>query len=89
MQDVPWYGYVLICLALAFWGWVGVKIVDLTRKYAALAEKVGNQEKTCEGRLVWMREQDLTLRKLEGGQNKIIGKLDVMLGAKPKPETEP
>lgn len=86
MQDVPWYGYVLICMALGFWGWVGVKIVDLTRKYATLAEKVSNQDETCKGRLLWMQEQDRTLRMLEGGQNKIIGKLDVMLGLKPKPE---
>ena len=69
----------MICLSLGYWGWVGAKIVDLTRKYAALAERVGSQEKTCSERLDWMREQDVILRELSGGQNKIIGKLDVML----------
>lgn len=85
MQDIPWYGYVLITVSLAYWGWVGIKLVDLTRKYAAIAERVGNQDKTCDQRLKWMQEQDKTLAKLTGGQGKIIGKLDVMLREKRNP----
>lgn len=78
MQDIPWYGYVLLSISLAFWAWVGVSIIDLYRKYAGLAREVRNQEKTCAERLDWMREQDKTLAKLTGGQNKIVGMLEVM-----------
>lgn len=55
---------VAMAAALSFWGWLAVKVVDLSKKLVELESRVCAQEHRCTERLEWIRNMEKVLSQV-------------------------
>ena len=73
---MPWYGYVLMTMALGFWGWVAAKIVRLDAEVATLKNWCETKDRECRERLERMRGIDEKLDEVRENTAAIRGYLE-------------
>lgn len=62
-------------VVLSFWGWLVVRVIELSKEIAELKSRMDNQENTCDERLEWMRNIDKKTGETAENVKLLVGKL--------------